>query len=67
MDKYAKLQYALAALSVVAMVIINLFGVESVAVNTTLASVITSTVWGANQRKEGYRKGLMETPTDAAK
>ncbi|HKY44755.1 MAG TPA: hypothetical protein VJM50_16810 [Pyrinomonadaceae bacterium] len=42
--------YGLAGLSVVALVAINIWGVENTVVNTALISVISATAWGGVQR-----------------
>lgn len=43
-------QYALAAVAMLAMVAINIWGVESDVINATLISVISATAWGGVQR-----------------
>lgn len=42
--------YGLAALSVIALVAINVWGVDNAVVNTALISVISATAWGGVQR-----------------
>lgn len=48
-------QYVLAALSIVALVVINIWGRESEGLNTVLFGVITATTWGGLQRQQGLK------------
>lgn len=48
-------QYVLAGLSIVALVVINIWGRESEALNAVLYSVISATVWGGVQRQAGLK------------
>jgi len=46
-------QYILAGLAIAALVVVNIWGKESEALTTALISVISATIWGGLQRKQG--------------
>lgn len=48
-------QYLLAALALVALVVLNLYGTQDSALTTTLTSIITAAVWGGIQREQGIK------------
>lgn len=56
-DATVWLQYALAALALVALVVLNVWGKPDDALSTVLVSVISATVWGGLQRQSGIKKG----------
>lgn len=61
MDKTV-LQYVLAIVAIVALVVVNVFGVESEVLNMALTGVVTATAWGAVQRKQGVKEGADNNP-----
>lgn len=60
-------QFVLAALAIIALVVVNIWGKESEVLTTTLASVITAAIWGGLQRKQGmnHNRPLRETDEEA--
>lgn len=48
-------QYILAVVAIVALVVVNIWGKESEALTTALISVISATIWGGWQRKQGLK------------
>lgn len=52
-NKAEQYQYLLAMSALMAVVINNLFGVESTTLNSLCSTIITATVWGGYQRKRG--------------
>lgn len=50
-------QYVLAALALVALVVLNIFGTPDPTLTTTLTTVIGATVWGGIQRESGIKAG----------
>jgi len=56
-------QYALAALALVALVVLNLFGTSDPALTSVLTSVVTAAVWGGIQREQGKKLDPPDTPT----
>lgn len=61
MDK-AHLQYALAALAVVAAVAHNIMGVPSTTLDTLFTTIITATLWGGYQRTKGKNEDENRKP-----
>jgi len=55
-------QYALAALAMVAMVALNIWGTSDPALTSVLTSVITAAVWGGLQREAGIKVGSKDDP-----
>lgn len=54
-------QYALAAMAIIALVVVNIWGKESEALTTALVSVITASLWGGVQRQKGLQTGREES------
>lgn len=67
MCRAAMSQYALAALTLICAVVVNLFGKESDALNSLFASIIAGAVWGGIQRgKEPGNKRVSNGNEDPA-
>lgn len=60
MDKVNVGQYALAALAMVLLVVVNIFGQPSEVLTATLVGVISAGAWGGVQRTLGVKKGERE-------
>lgn len=59
-------QYVLAALALVALVVLNLYGTSDPALTTALVGVVTGTVWGGIQREAGIKAGSSGNTKDPA-
>jgi len=51
-------QYLLAALAMLSLVVLNIWGHPNEALNSALLVVISTTVWGGIQREKGIKVGL---------
>jgi spore maturation protein SpmB len=60
MDKVNVAQYALAALAMVLLVVLNIWGTPNEALNVVLFGVVTGAAWGGVQRRLGIQKGEKE-------
>ncbi len=57
MDKVNVAQTALAALAMVLLVVVNIFGTPSEVLTATLVGVVSAGAWGGVQRTLGIKKG----------
>lgn len=56
-------QYGLAALALIALVVLNIWGSPNEALTTALITLISATVWGGLQREKGIKVGRdQDTP-----
>lgn len=55
-------QFGLAALAMVALVALNLWGTSDPALTSVLTSVITAAVWGGLQREAGIKHASRDDP-----
>ena len=58
------MQYGLAALALIALVILNIWGNPNEGLTTALLTVISATVWGGIQREKGIKVGRDQDPPD---
>lgn len=57
MSNLTIVQYLFAALAIIALVVLNIWGNPDVTLNGGLLAVVSTTVWGGLQREKGIKIG----------